>query len=497
MANVQAEKLLLAGLISNPDTFFELATYLDGEADFTSLGAQMTFEIISHLYIEQELQKVTRAKILSAARSLGMTDYPQATRNGEALDDIFAEPVGDLETKKHFQEVKKHAYIKSLTRQMQEVREYVGHTDDPLSKIIASVEDKLVSTAGVLDGNEHAPIRLTAGLKEFIESFADDPGHIGLDLGYPVWQSRIGQIRNGSVTFIAGTTKSGKSQLGVRAAIIAAHKHNIPVFIVDSELNVNDQRIRLAGMLAEVPYNILETGYWRLTREELKDKGIEEDCEIERILEYGRRMRTPELWELADRLPVHYMSISGMGVQEVLPHLRRWVLTHVKPDREAKVPQCLIVYDYIKLANVEEIRGGRIPEWQLHGLNVAALHDFATRYHIPIITFGQTNNEADDGIHCIAGGKRISENVTSITYIKLKTDEERSMDSTGSHFMKIFAARYGGATGESGYINYNVNLYCGVFEELGMGTVNFAEERERRRREARAARQGNNDDDEG
>jgi hypothetical protein len=126
---------------------------------------------------------------------------------------------------------------------------------------------------------------------------------------------------------------------------------------------------------------------------------------------------------------------------------------------------------------------------------VAALHDFATRYHIPILTFGQTNNVADDGLQCIAGGKRISENVTSISYIKRKSDEERSMDPSGSHYIKVFAARYGGSTGEGGYINYNVNLSCGVFEEIGMGTMNFAEERERRRREAQAARRGNNDED--
>lgn len=493
MSNIQAEKLLLSGLISNPDVFFELTPYLDADIDFTSPGSRLTYEVLCHLYIEQELQKVSRSKILAGARLLGFTDYMQETRNGKALDDILAEHVSDFETKKHFQEVKKHAYIKSLTVKMQEVRNYIGSTDEPLSKIIAKVEDNLVSTAGILDGNEHAPINLTDGLEKFIKSFADDPGHIGLDLGFPVWQSRIGQIRNGSVTFIAGTTKSGKSQLGMRAALIAAHKHGVPVFLVDSELNKNDQRIRLAGMLAEVPYNILETGYWKFTREQLSKEGVEDDCEIEKILEYGRRMRAPEVWELADRLPIHYLSITGMGVQEVLPHLRRWVLTHVKPDRNAKVPQCLIVYDYIKLANIEEIRGGRIPEWQLHGLNVAALHDFATRYHVPIMTFGQTNREADDGLQCIAGGKRIAENVTSISYIKRKSDEERSMDANGSHFMKVFAARYGGSTGEAGYINFRVDLACGMFEEIGMGTVNFAEERERRRREARAARENNDE----
>jgi len=269
---------------------------------------------------------------------------------------------------------------------------------------------------------------------------------------------------------------------------LAAHKLNIPVLVLDSELNKQDQMIRAVAQLAEVPYDIIETGYWKLDNDELRKEGITDQDELDRIALYRNRMRDDHFWQIVENLPIEYVSISGLSVQDVIPHVRRWLLTRVKPDRESKVPQCLVIYDYIKLANREELKGG-VAEWQNHGLNVAALHDLATKYNIPVITFGQTNQQIDSGIGCVAGGKRISENVTSITYIKRKTDEERSMDSNGSHLIRVFASRYGRGT-HNGYINFNVDLSCGKFVELGIGSVDFDEERAKRRAKY------NKDDDE-
>ena len=191
---------------------------------------------------------------------------------------------------------------------------------------------------------------------------------------------------------------------------------------------------------------------------------------IDEIIAYGARLRDPRLWEAIEGMPLYYQSISGLSVSDVIPHMRRWVLTHVKPDRETRVPQCLIVYDYIKLSMTSEIKSGVLAEWQQHGLHVSAIHDFAKQYNVPIIAFGQTNNEVDDSLRCVAGGKRISENVTSVSYFKRKSDQERANDNSGTHMVKIFKARFGSALWGS-YINYNADLSCGDFQELDIGQV--------------------------
>jgi hypothetical protein len=203
-------------------------------------------------------------------------------------------------------------------------------------------------------------------------------------------------------------------------------------------------------------------------------------------------MKDPVLRERVAGIKVDYQSISGMDVPDVIPHIRRWILTKVKPNLESKAPQCLIVYDYIKLATINDVRSG-IAEWQLHGVNVATLHDLVKEYNVPMIAFGQTNNEIDQGFKCIAGGKRIVENVTSISYLKAKSEEERSIDSNGSHIVRVFGARYGSGMSD-GYINFLANLSYGKFTEMNVGTMNFDEERRRRLNEWRNRREEDDDD---
>jgi hypothetical protein len=244
----------------------------------------------------------------------------------------------------------------------------------------------------------------------------------------------------------------------------------LPVLYLDSELNKHDQWIRQAAMLTKVPSQYIETGLWDMSDNQLLEHGINDPVERDQIIEYGKRLRDPRVREAVKRMPIYYQSISGLNVADVIPHMRRWLLTHVKPDRETRVPQCLLVYDYIKLTMTDEVRRGVLQEYQQHGLNVAQLHDFINKYNVPMIAFGQTNNEIDDNLRCVAGAKRISENVDSISLLKRKGDRELADDSFGTHMMRVFAARYGRSL-HGGYINFNADLSCGFFEELDIGHV--------------------------
>jgi replicative DNA helicase len=382
---------------------------------------------------------------------------------------MLAEPVDLGELDNHFLEVKRQSLKEKYSETFKNLNNYLASTDDKLSAIISKVENEVLSKVNLLDKGEHAVQDMRVGFKEFIFNFAKNPGHVGLDIGFPIWQERSGQVRNGSIAFIAGSTGQGKSLLALNMFAKAARK-GLPVLYLDSELSKQDQWLRIAAMLTKTPSEYVETGLWAMSDLEIRQHGITDPDKISEIMTYGKRLQDPRLWDMIDRMPIHHQSISGLSVLEVVPHIRRWLLTHVKPDRETRAAQCLIVYDYIKLALTREVSSGALAEWQQNGLHMAALHDLVKKYNVPMVAFGQTNNEMDDGLKCVAGGKRISENVDSVSYWKRKSEQERAISGNGTHMMKLFKVRHGKALWGS-HINFDANLAYGEFIELDIGST--------------------------
>lgn len=490
-SDVSAECILLACYARYPEKFFDTIEFVDSE-DFVNAGFRAIFEAIRSLYLTKEAKKISRAKIISEAKQLGYGNFMSITSNGEHISKVLDQPVDASEFNDYLLKVKRQALRRHYETNLQDALIYNRNTEDSATKIISTIEAKVVQPSFPMDRGRHSIVSITKDAENLITSMADTPGQFGVDLGFPEWQQRVGQVRNGSVTFIAASTKSGKSLCGVHMALAAAYKSGIPVLIADSELNQRDQTVRMTGSLAKIPFDILETGYWKLSEDQLRAAGIEE-AEIPLIKEYGQRLRNRDFWDRFGKLPISYLSISSLGIPEVIPLMRRWVLTHVKPDRDSRFPQCLIIYDYIKLAHRDELRGG-LQEYQVHGLNINELHDFANDYNLPIIAFGQTNRALDDDINCIAGGKRITENVDSITLWKRKDQDERAIDPAGNIRLKVFEARYGSGT-HIGHINVQGDLDRGGFKEIGYSPIDMVAERRSRLAELRRGRNNNNDND--
>lgn len=466
MANLVAEKIFLAGICKYPTTYFKYMQYLKSD-EFTHQLTSSTYDSINFLLVNQESESITRSKLISAARTLGHQDYPFG--HDSWINELFNEEVQAHELDALFLQVKKESLKVKYTESFRDLSKYLNNTTDSLHNIISHVENRIISDINILDKGEHAIVDMRQGMKEYILGLGDDPGHPGLDLGYPIWQERIGHFRNGSVSLVVSSTGVGKSWIGIKASVSAA-KQGLPVLLLDSELNKFDQWTRIAAILTKVPSDIVETGFWKLSERELIDCGIKDSQRIKEIQNYGQRLMDQRIWDIIDKLPIYYQSINSLSIADVIPHMRRWVLTYVKPDRSTRQSQCFIVYDYIKLALTSEIKSGTLQEWQQHGLHVSALHDFSNQYNVPILAFGQTNNEIDDGIRCVAGGKRISENVESVSYFKRKSEKDLAQDNNGSHMIKIFKSRYGKALWNN-HINFDADLSCGDFIELGIGSI--------------------------
>lgn len=490
MENV--DRMFLSALCQSQDLFLQFTDYLS-EKDFLDPDSLSIFLCLRKLFVESGVDKITANKL---KQCLSINKYQFSDTS--ILPSLFEESSSKEEAKSLFLMFKRNALIGRYYDSLSELRKYVQVTDDKATDIVNKVESEIISISSSVDNDRLKITELCKNLKAFTFGLAENPGQPGIDFGFPHWQSRTGGVRNSSVSFIFANMKTGKTQIALHFAKKAAQLHNLPVLYIDTELSEEDQKVRMVGMLAEVPYDIITSGVWKLSDADMEKLGLD-DSKLKTLKEYRDRMHDDNFWRVAESLNIRYLSVPGLSFDEVIPMMRRWVLTIAKPDFNSKTPQCLLIYDYLKLANVEELRGGKIAEWQIHGLNYQKLHEFAKMYNIPIISFGQSNNVNEDSERAIAGAKRIGENVTSITLYKSKDKLSLAADPDGSHYLKIVATRHGAGT-PGCYINLDAELDKGKFSEKSIGNVDFAslkeQQREMFRENQRNKKRKNTDDDE-
>ena len=326
--------------------------------------------------------------------------------------------------------------------------------------IDTSIIDLSNKLQGVVDDQI---ILLPERAHDIIMDLADHPGELGVDIGFPLWQRSIGGMRNGTVTFIAASAKVGKSQIGARAAIELSRF--MPVLYCDSELNETAQSVRAYGMFSEINYEILETGYWKADQNKIirdgYDRTFATQCGLAR-----QSLEDEDMWDEFKSRKLYYKKMTGMTAREMIPFLRRWVMQHVGVDTQTRQARCLIVWDYIKLSRIEEVKSAGVGAHDILGDTCMALHDFAEDFNLPILAFGQTNRSMDKDMSMIAGAKKIVELVDSITLFHKKDATDRVQAPRGTHEFHDLGSRYG--KGISTHIDIEADLSIGKFKELGV-----------------------------
>jgi len=470
--NIPSEFRFLAGLCQNPHSYFDYAEHISTD-DFTYPAHSALFIILQNIAFSNEVKEnIAKHAILAKAAELGIKDFYELSDNGELLDACLEQKISQDDLDESFYQLKKETTRRKLIKSFTETVTYLRDPgDDNVNTLIGKVENNFINSLNKLAGvTDNKLIELNNEAFDIIDKLSEKPGDIGLNLDFPLFQRGIGGIRNGSVTFIAASAKSGKSMLGMHACLKAAQK-GLPVLYCDSELNIGIQSVRAVGGYLGINFDILETGYWTKSKEDIVKAGYSEQfahyCELA-----AHSLKQTNIREKFKSLNITYLSINGMTVQEALPLMRRWVLQKVGLCSDIKQPSCLIVFDYIKLARLDEIQGGKLGVHDVLGAAAGGLHDFAEKYHLPIIAFGQTNRmQYNEGINCIAGAKKLVELTDSCSMLRVKNEEQLLTYPKGTHALDVLVSRHG--AGLRSHIDLETNLGIAHFKEIGLGSANI------------------------
>jgi len=171
--------------------------------------------------------------------------------------------------------------------------------------------------------------------------------------------------------------------------------------------------------------------------------------------------------ELKD-LKIYHKSIAGQPFEDQLSLMRRWLIKEVGLNDDGTAKDCVIFYDYLKLMDSQGMSQD-MKEYQVLGFMMTSLHNFATRYKIPIVAFVQLNRDGitKESTDTASGSDRIIWLCSNFTIFKRKTDEEIAEDGpdNGNRKLLPLVSRHGGGLDDNDYINCHMKGWCAKITE--------------------------------
>ena len=213
---------------------------------------------------------------------------------------------------------------------------------------------------------------------------------------------------------------------------------------MDTEMQDGEQLPRLLRLLTGVDWLKIESG-----------EALKNPADKSRLLE-ARDL-------IVNNPHFCHVNIAGMNFEDQLAVMRRWLFRTPKVGLNGKANPCVIIYDYVKLMGSDQISDA-MRETQLMGFIATGLQNFAIRYNIPMLCFGQLNRDglSKESTDVVAMSDRIGWFCSNLSIFKKKNVEEIQQDgiNSGNYKLVPLIARHGPGLQDGDYINFHVEGNC-------------------------------------
>lgn len=447
-----AERAVLAGIIAyGDDAYLDIADIIQ-DTTFTIDSNSIIYQCLKKICEDSSRPKIDIAFIYSTAQELGFANILSKKDEAQHLKAIADFPVSLENVRKFAAKIRKLEIARLLRKQLETAQDKILDINgsEPIAAILGIAEDAIFNFSSLLNDNDNNPVHVGKDIDAYIKSLEENPiDQIGIPTGFPVYDKAIGGgFRKGTVNVIAARPKTGKTLLADNIGFYIANKLKIPVLNMDTEMNTVDHINRVLAMNTEIEINAIETGKFA----ESPDKKI-------KILEASNKLK---------ETPLFYKSIAGKPFEEQLAIMRRWICKEVGLNDDGTAKQCVIVYDYLKLMDSTGMSQD-MKEYQVLGFMMTALHNFAVRYQIPILSFIQLNRDGitKESTDTASGSDRIIWLCSNFSIFKRKSDEEIAEDGPDSGNRKLLplVSRHGGGLDDNDYINCTMKGWCAKITE--------------------------------
>jgi replicative DNA helicase len=453
LCDPSAERAVLSGILQyGEEVFLDIGDIVQ-EQSFTIDSNQVLFKCCKHILEKgQSVKSIDIASIYSSAQELGLSHILTQKEEAQHLKAIKDFPVNKENIRKFAAKIRKLEIARLLHKELGNTQEKLLDISgsESISSIIGIAEDSIFNFSSSLNNdNDNAPTFMSAGLDEYMEYLQNNKiDQVGISTGFPVYDQSIGGgLRKGTINVIGARPKVGKTLLSDNIGFHIA-KQNIPVLNMDTEMNKEDHIHRILAMSTEIEINKIETG-----------KFTESPVNVKKIEQAVKDLKSA---------PLYHKSIAGKPFDEQLAIMRRWLVKDVGLNDDGTAKDCVIIYDYLKLMDSAGMSQD-LKEYQVLGFMMTALHNFAVKYKVPILSFIQLNRDgiSKESTDSASGSDRIIWLCSNFSIFKRKSDEEIAEDGgkSGNRKLVPVISRHGGGLDDNDYINCHMKGWCAKITE--------------------------------
>jgi replicative DNA helicase len=446
-----AERAVLAGICAYSDkAFYEVSDILS-ETCFTIDSNIIIYKCLKHLFDKGHSTEIDIASIISSAQELDLAHVLSKKEEAQHLKAIMDFPVSLDNIRKFAAKIKKLDIARLLHKQLKIAQDKILDINgsETVTSILSIAEDVVFDFTNRLNDSESGPESIGTNLDEYIKYLEEHKiDQVGISTGFKIYDQAIGGgLRKSTVNVIAARPKVGKTLLSDNMGFHIA-SNGIPVLNMDTEMTKEDHLHRVMAMMTEIEINTIETGAFAET--------------------IDKKTKITEAVEKLKQTKLYYKSIAGKSFEEQLAIMRRWVMKEVGLNDDGTAKDCVIFYDYLKLMDSAGISQD-MKEYQVLGFMMTSLHNFATKYKVPIVAFVQLNRDGitKESTDTASGSDRIIWLCSNFTIFKRKSDEEIAEDgpSNGNRKLVPLISRHGGGLDDNDYINCHMKGWCAKITE--------------------------------
>ena len=437
--NPAAERAVLSGICSHGiDAFVDVDGIVESDS-FVIEENQIIYKCLKKVFEESSVIDIS--SVLAAANDLGFGENFKDKEAVEHLRGVYNFPIELENVRNHAVKIRKLQLARDIQRQVKIVHANISDItgDESVNEIISIAEAPIMELSHAFNrSDDDKPNKIGSEIEEYIAHLEENPTEmVGISSGYARYDEAIGGgFRRKCVDLVAARPKVGKSVFAENVALHVSGKLKIPVLMLDTEMSKEDHLNRILANLSDTSINDISTGSF-----------AENDCVRSKVKEAASEVQD---------IPYDYISIAGRSFEETLSIMRRWIFQKVGFDKNGRVNDCLIVYDYLKLMSSGQISDS-LREFQVLGFQMTSLHNFCVQYDCPCLSFVQLNR---DGItrettDVVSGSDRLIWLCTSFSIFKNKSIEEvaEDGDDNGNKKLVPIICRHGPALSDTDYIN--------------------------------------------